>query len=73
MQAGRNERKTRQIKTEKRTKKVQSRANRISEGMVSGTPVGSGILQGKIIDFPLGRASSFQERWLLCSPGIFWP
>ena len=49
--------------------------NRIPEGMVSGISEGwgSSILQSKVIDFPLGEASSSLKRLLLWSPGISWP
>ena len=65
----------RQSKTEKRTKKALSGANRVPEVVGKGFPEGRGssIPQGKVIDFPVGGASSSQERWLLWSPGIFRP
>ena len=49
--------------------------NRISEVVARAIPEGRGgsIAQPKVIAFPLGGASSSQERWLLCSPDISRP
>ena len=55
--------------------KLLSEANKVSEVAAGGFPQGegSGVPQGKVIDFPLGGASSSQERWLLWSLGISRP
>ena len=74
MQDGRKERITenkthththKQNKPNERKEKMQVKASRIP-----GRDGISNMPQDKVIAFPLGRACSSQERWLLQCPGI---